>query len=157
MDHRVVEILRARPAMTCGRREYGRDLIEAELTDIPLAAPVHHETERTDRASAGLGCQPARNIHPRLHQDLAPEEPVQTLLDLGGRDPKDLAPTLAASVPVPLLLYCADEGSWLLGQWSEGAWRLQGHREHVLNPTHWLPVSTDVVVESAHQQKGVGG
>ena len=59
--------------------------------------------------------------------------------------------------PVPLLLYCLDEGSWLLGQWSEGAWRLQGHREHVLNPTHWLPVSTDVVVESARQQKGLGG
>jgi hypothetical protein len=48
---------------------------------------------------------------------------------------------------VPLLLYCPDEGSWLLGLWSEGAWRLQDHREHVLHPTHWLPTSTEVVVE----------
>ena len=56
--------------------------------------------------------------------------------------------------PVPLLLYCPDEGSWLLGLWSKGAWRLQGHRERILNPTHWLPMSTEVVVESAHQQKG---
>ena len=58
--------------------------------------------------------------------------------------------------PVPLLLYCPDEGCWLLGLWSAGAWRLQGHRERVLHPTHWLPTSTDVVVESAGRQKGVG-
>ena len=57
--------------------------------------------------------------------------------------------------PVPLLLYCPDEGRWLLGQWSEGAWRLQGHRERVLHPTHWLPTSTDVVVDRAGRQKGV--
>ena len=59
--------------------------------------------------------------------------------------------------PVPLLLYCPDEGRWLLGQWSDSAWRLQGHVERVLHPTHWLPMSTDVVVEKARQQKGVGG
>ena len=59
--------------------------------------------------------------------------------------------------PVPLLLYCPDEGSWLLGLWSEGAWRLQGHAAHVLDPSHWLPVSTDLVVESTRQQNGLGG
>ena len=42
--------------------------------------------------------------------------------------------------PVPLLLYCPDEGSWLLGLWSEAAWRLEGHAAHVLHPTHWLPM-----------------
>ena len=51
--------------------------------------------------------------------------------------------------PVSLLLYCPDEGRWLLGQWSEGAWRLQGHLARVLHPTHWLPTSTDVVVDRA--------
>src|SRR5215218_8418788 len=56
--------------------------------------------------------------------------------------------------PVPLLLYCPDEGRWLLGLWSEGAWRLQGHAAHVLDPSHWLPVSTDLVVESTRQQNG---
>ena len=58
--------------------------------------------------------------------------------------------------PVPLLLYCPDEESWLLGLWLEGAWRLQGHVERVLHPTHWLPMSTEVVVESARQQKRIG-
>jgi hypothetical protein len=59
--------------------------------------------------------------------------------------------------PVPLLLYCPDQRSWLLGLWAKGAWRLQGHAAYVLHPTHWLPVSTDVVVEREQQQKGVGG
>jgi hypothetical protein len=58
--------------------------------------------------------------------------------------------------PVPLLLFCPDEDSWLLGLWSEGAWRLQDHREHVLHPTHWLPTSTDVVVERTPQEEGLG-
>jgi len=53
--------------------------------------------------------------------------------------------------PVPLLLYCPDEGRWLLGLWAGDAWRLH------LQPTHWLPMSTDVEVERARQQKGVGG
>ena len=58
--------------------------------------------------------------------------------------------------PVPLLLYCPTEGSWHTGVWSEGAWRLQDHVERVLSPTHWLPPSTDVVVEKARQQKSAG-
>jgi hypothetical protein len=58
--------------------------------------------------------------------------------------------------PVPLLLYCPDEGRWLLGLWWDGTWRLQGHRERLLSPTHWLPPSTEVVVERARRQKGVG-
>jgi len=58
--------------------------------------------------------------------------------------------------PAPLLLYCPEEGRWLLGLWWEGAWRLQGHRERLLSPTHWLPPSTEVVVERARRQKGVG-
>ncbi len=59
--------------------------------------------------------------------------------------------------PVPLLLYCPDEGCWYTGVWWDGAWRLQGHGERILNPTHWLPASTDVVVESGRQYKGVRG
>ena len=59
--------------------------------------------------------------------------------------------------PVPLLLYCPHEGRWLLGLWSKGEWRLQVHVDRILNPTHWLPISTDVVVESTRQQKGFGG
>jgi hypothetical protein len=58
--------------------------------------------------------------------------------------------------PVPLLLYCPEEGRWLLGLWWDGTWRLQGHRERLLSPTHWLPPSTEVVVERARRQKGVG-
>ena len=56
--------------------------------------------------------------------------------------------------PVPILLYCPDEGSWLLGLWSKSAWRLQDHEERVLRPTHWLPMSTDVVVERGDSKKG---
>ena len=56
--------------------------------------------------------------------------------------------------PEPLLLYCPDEGCWYTGVWSEGEWRLQGHKERVLHPTHWLPISTDVGVERAQRQKG---
>ena len=59
--------------------------------------------------------------------------------------------------PEPLLLYCPHERRWYTGVWRDGAWRLQDHRERVLHPTHWLPMSTDVVVEKARQQKGVGG
>jgi hypothetical protein len=56
--------------------------------------------------------------------------------------------------PVPLLLYCPTEGSWLLGLWSKGEWRLQDHVERILKPTHWLPLSTDVVVERGNSKKG---
>ena len=59
--------------------------------------------------------------------------------------------------PVPLLLYCPYERRWYTGVWRDGAWRLHGPVERVLSPTHWLPVSTDVVVESAGQQKALGG
>jgi hypothetical protein len=34
-----------------------------------------------------------------------------------------------------------------------GAWRLEGHLERVLHPTHWLPMSTDVVVERGHRPR----
>jgi hypothetical protein len=49
---------------------------------------------------------------------------------------------------VPILLYCPRERCWHTGVWWQGAWRLQGDVERVLHPTHWLPASTDVVVES---------
>jgi hypothetical protein len=49
---------------------------------------------------------------------------------------------------VPLLLYCPSEGCWHTGLWWQGAWRLNGDVERVLYPTHWLPASTEVVVES---------
>jgi hypothetical protein len=49
---------------------------------------------------------------------------------------------------VPLLLYCPSERCWHTGVWWQGAWRLKGDVERVLNPTHWLPTSTDVVIES---------
>jgi hypothetical protein len=49
---------------------------------------------------------------------------------------------------VPLLLYCPSEGCWHSGVWWQGAWRLQGDVDRVLYPTHWLPASTEVVVES---------
>jgi hypothetical protein len=49
---------------------------------------------------------------------------------------------------LPLLLYCPSEGCWHTGVWWQGAWRLKGDVERVLNPTHWLPASTDVVVAS---------
>jgi hypothetical protein len=72
---------------------HGRDLIEAELTDMALAVPVYHETERTDRAVLVWAVN-QRNIHPRLHPDLAPEEPVQALLDLSSWDLEDRAPAI---------------------------------------------------------------
>jgi hypothetical protein len=50
--------------------------------------------------------------------------------------------------PVPVLLYCPNERRWYTGVWREGGWRLQGQAERVLNPSHWLPATTDVVVES---------
>ena len=59
--------------------------------------------------------------------------------------------------PEPLLLYCPHDQRWYTGVWRDGAWRLQDHGERVLHPSHWLPVSTDVVVDSARQHKGVGG
>ncbi len=55
--------------------------------------------------------------------------------------------------PVPILLYCPDEGGWRTGVWRNGAWRLQGEHERILNPTHWLPASTDVVVERARRRR----
>jgi hypothetical protein len=58
---------------------------------------------------------------------------------------------------LPLLLYCPNEHRWYTGVWRDGAWRLQDHAERVLNPSHWLPVSTEVVVESTPREKRVGG
>jgi hypothetical protein len=55
--------------------------------------------------------------------------------------------------PEPLLLYCPHEQRWYTGVWRDGAWRLHDHGERVLHPTHWLPVSTEVVVESARPAK----
>ena len=52
----------------------------------------------------------------------------------------------------PLLLYCPDQACWYTGVWSEGAWRLQADAERVLHPTHWLPTSTDVVVDRAQEK-----
>ncbi len=49
--------------------------------------------------------------------------------------------------PVPILLFCPDEGGWHTGIWFEGTWRLHADLERVLTPTHWLPAPPDVVVE----------
>ena len=49
--------------------------------------------------------------------------------------------------PVPILLFCPDEGGWHTGVWFAGVWRLYADIERVLEPTHWLPAPPDVVVD----------
>ena len=44
--------------------------------------------------------------------------------------------------PVPLLLYCPDEGGWHTGVWFAGVWRLHAELERVLEPTHWAGAGT---------------
>ena len=51
--------------------------------------------------------------------------------------------------PIPILVWCPDEGGWHTAIWFEGSWRLHGDIEHVHHPTHWLPAPPDVVVEWA--------
>ena len=53
--------------------------------------------------------------------------------------------------PVPILLYCPKRGRWETGLWWFGAWRLQGDLECIVTPTHWIPASRDVVVESCRE------
>ena len=50
--------------------------------------------------------------------------------------------------PVLILLYCPKRDCWETGLWWQGAWRLQRDLGCVLSPTHWIPTSTDVVVET---------
>jgi hypothetical protein len=59
--------------------------------------------------------------------------------------------------PIPVYLYCSEEGGWQTGVWLhagfyDGLWRTQGWRRLddynvELRPTHWLPCS-------AHQSGG---
>ena len=49
--------------------------------------------------------------------------------------------------PVPILLWCPDEGGWHTGFWFAGVWRLHADIEHVLDPSHWLPAPPDVLVK----------
>lgn len=39
--------------------------------------------------------------------------------------------------PKAVLLYCPDEGGWLVGVWWEGWWRLSVDPNVILTPTHW--------------------
>ena len=65
-------------------------------------------------------------------------------------DPMVNAPrSVPGQEPVPVLLYCPDEERWQAGVWLDGAWRQQGHPEHILHLTHWLPAGDRVVVERA--------
>ncbi len=62
--------------------------------------------------------------------------------------PIETAPKLELDhEPVPILLFCPDEGGWHTGVWFEASWRLHADIERVLEPTHWLPAPPDVVVE----------
>ena len=54
---------------------------------------------------------------------------------------------------VPILLYCPKRGCWETGLWWQGAWRLQRDLACVLTPTHWIPASREVVVESCRDEQ----
>ena len=71
----------------------------------------------------------------------------------GATDPTMLPSPIATAPrpdrePVPILLYCPKRDCWETGLWWQGAWRLQRDLGCVLSPTHWIPTSTDVVVET---------
>ena len=45
--------------------------------------------------------------------------------------------------PVPILLWCPDEGGWHTGVWFRGKWLAYIDTSVVLEPSHWLPIPAD--------------
>src|SRR5918994_435757 len=79
---------------------------------------------------------------------MPPGEPRRRLAGRLSGDDAFRPPTLPCAPPHPPALAALNHVLWNTGVWWQGAWRLKGDVERVLNPTHWLPASTDVVVAS---------